>query len=861
MISSTRLLRKWLSISIPIVTLFSFSAAEAAVEFEKQYKVSDIGLYFNGVQTKGNSPNKNNPNVIDYAFGKSISAHGDAIKVYKEFIFTTWYKGGKNERNLMLSRYNTKTGVVKTIEFPHKHTGYNDQWWIGESHNTAAVGISPKDGKIHILYDMHSYSNSQFNNDYFRYSYTKENAATVPDSSFTLSLFVADGTNDYGHNNLNGKNDPAQFSDLTYPTFFLNENNDLLFFMRTGGNNNGGYVFTSYDSTSGKWADITQFNHVNSSQKPGGPDYNWGLYGEMKYVNGKLRTAFQVRSANNNDKFLYQNGIYYAYSDDQSGKTQWKTHTGKSFTIPFANPQPLKIYEPGDLVKTEKPNKVYIVGAFDFTVTDKGDVHIVSLVKDNEFNVTKKLHSYKPAGASDFIHTTDFTGGSNLYTYGDSVYIIGLKSGRPFIQQGKGGTNNFTTIYEDTQGPQFDHGVLTIHEGKVYYYLQDKGNSTKLPLHVQIIDLGLKRDSQGPAGYSLAANENETVTVSEAMNIAYGANGLFNFLYEQTENVVCNNAVFGDPIPRTAKKCYAQSVAVTAPILTIAISAPSNNSEVILGQQIALAANATSNKNNIAQVNFRINGQYLSQDSSAPYSAQWSPERAGTYTIDSVLITSDGTRLISDARRVNVVAPQLSVSLTAPNNSQIQLNQSIALTANVTSNLARINKIVFRVNGQFLKQDSDAPYSVEWIATQAGSYTLDALLMTEDGSEVTSEVISVSVKPAASSKPVSSATNSSTSPAKQCATYINLPFNARTEVALTNNTCLRFPQSLSGKTLQLWDSDENDCDFRGEVTATAGSGSITVSENYASNNSLTGTDIKFINAAGNTCKFIKARAY
>jgi hypothetical protein len=666
------LLRKWLSISIPIVTLFSFSAT-AAVTFEKQYKVSDIGLYFNGVQTKGTSPNKNNPNVIDFAFGKSISAHGDAIKVHKEFIFTTWYKGGKNARNLMLSRYNTKTGVVKTIEFPHRHTGFRGEWWIGESHNTAAVGISPKDGKIHILYDMHSYSNDQFNNDYFRYSYSKENAATVPDSSFTLSLFVADGANDYGHNNLNGKNDPAQFSDLTYPTFFLNENNDLLFFMRTGGNNNGGYVFTSYDSTSGKWADITQFNFVNSSQKPGGPTHNWGLYGEMKYVNGKLRTAFQTRSANNNDKFLYQNGIYYAYSDDQSGKSQWKNHKGQGFAIPFANPQPLKIYEPGDLVRTTKANKVYIVGGFDFTVTDKGDVHIVSLVKDSEFNVTKKLHSYKPAGAADFTHATDFTGGSSLYTYGDSVYIIGLSNGRPSIQKGKGGTNKFTTVYEDKTGAQFDHGVLTILNGKVYYYLQDSGNSTALPLYVQIIDLGLDvvdpEADQGPEGYALSAKENETVKINGAMNVAYGAQGLFNFLYDQTENVVCSNAVFGDPIPRTAKKCYTKSVAVTAPILSVAISAPSNNSQFVVGQQVALVANATSNKNNIAQVNFRINGQYLSQDNTAPYNAQWSPEQAGSYTIDSVLITNDGTRLISESRTVNVVVPSSSVPTSSASNS------------------------------------------------------------------------------------------------------------------------------------------------------------------------------------------------
>jgi len=58
----------------------------------------------------------------------------------------------------MLTRYNTVTGTMATIEFPHTHTGFQNKWWLGESHNTIAVGISPLNGTIHLLYDMHAYS-------------------------------------------------------------------------------------------------------------------------------------------------------------------------------------------------------------------------------------------------------------------------------------------------------------------------------------------------------------------------------------------------------------------------------------------------------------------------------------------------------------------------------------------------------------------------------------------------------------------------------------------------------------------------------------------------------------------------------
>lgn len=69
----------------------------------------------------------------------------------------------------------------------------------------------------------------------------------------------------------------------------------------------------------------------------------------------------------------------------------------------------------------------------------------------------------------------------------------------------------------------------------------------------------------GPDGYNYAADEGATVNVSGEMDIAYGANGLFNYLYNQTSNVVCNNNTFGDPIPGTAKKCYTKASEVTSP--------------------------------------------------------------------------------------------------------------------------------------------------------------------------------------------------------------------------------------------------------------------------------------------------------
>ncbi|MDU0352577.1 BNR-4 repeat-containing protein [Paraglaciecola aquimarina] len=173
----------------------SIQYANAEVTLEDQIKITDIGLHFDGQDVGFNVPD-NGTDKYDYHFGRNISAHGDAVKTYKHYVFMTWYRGGKDDRHVMLSRYNTATGKVKHIEFPHQHTGFRGDWWIGESHNTIGLAVSPQNGTIHIVYDMHAYDNNKydgkFKDDYFRYSYSVAGAAEVSDEEFTLEKFVKD---------------------------------------------------------------------------------------------------------------------------------------------------------------------------------------------------------------------------------------------------------------------------------------------------------------------------------------------------------------------------------------------------------------------------------------------------------------------------------------------------------------------------------------------------------------------------------------------------------------------------------------------------------------------------------------------
>ncbi|MFC4722262.1 BNR-4 repeat-containing protein [Geojedonia litorea] len=587
----------------------------AQVVLESEIKITDFGLHFDGTQVSSNAANTGENAPYDYFFGRNISAHGDCIATYNEYVFMTWYKGGKAERNVMLTRYNTITGTMATIEFPHRHTGYQNKWWIGESHNTIAVGVSPLNGTIHLLYDMHSYSNTRpsdgsLSDDYFRYSFSVANAAALPDVDFTLDKFVQNSTGGYKHLSLNGGEDYNNFSALTYPKFFLNSSGDLFMYMREGGNNNGAYKFSKYEASTSIWSSFTHFNVLNAKNQSG-ITYNWGLYGDIKYVNGKMRIGFQKRSSNNSDKYEYQNGVYYAYSDDQNGFTGWKNHQGQGFSLPLYDAEFIKVMEPGDYVQGTDVNSINIVQDFDWTVTENEDVHIISRVKDNQFNVTKYLHTYKPAGAPDFITSEDFAGAEAIYTAGDDVFIIGLVNGRVKVQKTEGGTNNFTTVYQATSGRTFDHGQVYIDNGKLYYYLMENGSGNALPLYLQVIDLGIILDP-----------------------------------------------------------------------FRVSLSSPFDGETYNVGDTVSISADAVDENGSISKVEFLVNGSYFGEDSTEPYSVDWTPTSEGAYTIQAVAY---------------------NVSNETVNSTEITVNATIFDPNDLTGEVYRLKNVA---TGKYLKSST-----------------------------------------------------------------------------------------------------------------------------------------------------------
>lgn len=493
-------------------------------------RVTTNALYFDGDQLDTNTHVEGwqptaNDSTYAYWFGKQLVADGDCITAIDGFIFFAWYSGDRDNRYIRVSRYNPNTNQIKTFRLNWQHTGFRGNKNIGESHNTIAVGISPKNKTIHLLYDMHAYSadtsdnpgfytNRKGNgtpiaNRYFRYSYSIKDVTTISDDNWTQGNVLERAVDNnfignYTHNSLNGTNNAAQYEKLTYPRFFLNSNDDLFFQMRVGGNTNGALRFYKYNDTNKRWGNFTEFNVINArnNSASNAPNYNWGLYGDIKFLNGEITIGFQRRKGLT-DKYKFQDGMFFARASNTSG-TQWEDSDGNSIASPVVNADNMNIGNP----ERQLPSKgvgagnddIVMSGPFDYTVTKRGDIHMIAKVKDNHNNEQNIVHYFKPNGNTwkrQILNSS--VNAERIYTSGNKIYIIGLNaSGRLRIDVSNGGANSFTKIYEETNSDvRYRNGTVRIVDGKVYFIGLERSNESdsKEPLHISVIDLNLSDDS------------------------------------------------------------------------------------------------------------------------------------------------------------------------------------------------------------------------------------------------------------------------------------------------------------------------------------------------------------------------------
>ena len=450
-----------LALLCPGLTEDASAQTPLSIELLETSAVAEDGLYFTGDRGVG------------YQFGRRITPHGDCIDVAGGFQFVTWYKGGMDKRDLMLSRRRDEPGAEWVhIQFPHKHIGYQQDSTIGDSHNVAVIGVSTADSTIHLIYDIHSYSAATYGDNHFNYSVSLPGTAFVPDEEFSLDLFRAKRT--FLRAGVN-------YERTTYPSLRRAQDGSLSARFRIGGSGNGDIFYTLYQN--GEWSE-NQLLSDGSIPLP----FRHNAYGTGgRFMNGRFHTCFQIRYATSSilrETFDLNRGLYWAYAVAPYGPNDWKTVNGEPLAIPFGHPDALEIGTPSLTYGTADRPRSTIYPKY--TETENGAMHAIIRVDNTN------VHYWKTATDTSFSSAAGgavLTPNGVMVAYNDYVVVVDRRSDRMLIRAAPEGTNDWVTILEETTGPEFRHFNGVLRGDKLYLYLMEEGSGDAQPLRVNVYQL------------------------------------------------------------------------------------------------------------------------------------------------------------------------------------------------------------------------------------------------------------------------------------------------------------------------------------------------------------------------------------
>ena len=183
----------------------------------------------------------------------------------------------------------------------------------------------------------------------------------------------------------------------------------------------------------------------------------------------------------------------------------------------------------------------------------------------------------------------------------------------------------------------------------------------------------------------------------------------------------------------------------TAP--SVGITAPLTGATVGVGSVNTVAAAATDTEGTIASVQFFANGSSLGTDTTAPYTATFTPTVAGSYSLTAVATDDLGATTTSTVISVTVTggnAPSVAIASPAAG-AAVAVNSTATLTATATAVTGTIASVQFFANNVFLGTDLVFPYTATWTPTATGNYSLTALTTDTAGNQATSAAVAITV--------------------------------------------------------------------------------------------------------------------
>lgn len=464
---------------------YAISNVSAQVTFLDSSLVTDKAFFF----WKADDPKP-------YHYGSSINPHGNCVKVYKGYVFFTWYRGGWSDRTLMISRKKIGSGAWKHIALPGKLSLVNGK---GDTHLTTNVGICPIDSTVHIMYDHH--------NEDLNYIRSKRGIAFGPDEDFIKENFLPQQ-----NYLIPGK----KITGVSYPDMFNNDAGEMFFERRLGSAVGGEIVITYYNGETWSPEKIIIDGRRNVSQG----ERNF-CYGKSVPINGKIYYTYSPRWAESPTRI--NEGVYYMdlgkYMNEKAINSE-----GKSYDLPVTNHIPFFVADPRSVPATEG-----WAGGPDLAISPKGDVYLKVKPKN-----TADYHYLRKAGETTFKESRDM--GALGKFYGNRMYKFVESNGVLSVQSCLAGTYDWQTEYELQIGTRFDKSKVIMQDGIIAAVYKEKKSSATVPIRcyvfkiekseytpqtINMLDIGAKTEGDPDFEVTVTATSSLPVTLSSSnTNIA-----------------------------------------------------------------------------------------------------------------------------------------------------------------------------------------------------------------------------------------------------------------------------------------------------------------------------------------------------
>jgi hypothetical protein len=294
-----------------------------------------------------------------YLNGESFQQ--DGILTYNGYQYAAYWNTGPR---VVLARRPVGNGDWSKIEMAPGYTGTS-----GDAHNTISLGVSPRDGRLHIAFDHHS-SN-------LHYVQSVPGLLTQPQS-------VPWATSSFGP--VTGMLGDTAVTLVTYPRFVTAPDGRMLLSYRYGTSGSGDEVLWEYDGSAGTWTRIgTYIAGIADS-------VNAYLHG-LEYHGTRLHATWCWRATP--DASTNQD-LFYAYSDDH-GRT-WRNNAGVVVATADAAPMTMQ----SDLRVWAIAQNRGLINQEHMTVDRQGRVHVLlSHLPDSEASSSNFTHA---RNRSQFFH-------------------------------------------------------------------------------------------------------------------------------------------------------------------------------------------------------------------------------------------------------------------------------------------------------------------------------------------------------------------------------------------------------------------------------------------------------------------------